>query len=228
MTKIKTRLVKIFSLGLVVMATLLSTASVWAEAKNIDIHTSDYGYGDYTVRARGVGYGGVYDEDLVTFHYYPVTASLSMDEDAERIYVDLDYKAYDPTSEDSGNVAKIVIYVYDQDGNQLDDLTTTVYPDQKRVPFGYGDKTASGSYTFKIYAYGKDGDLLYREPFVISTDYTIIPVPDTGGLFSGLNISKVDYLATGLIIFGVVAVSGFIFIARSNKKQSRLRSKRKR
>jgi hypothetical protein len=45
-------------------------------------------------------------------------------------------------------------------------------------------------------------------------------VPNTGGFFESLNVSKADYLATGLIIFFTVGLSGIVFIAK-NKRTSR-------
>lgn len=43
-------------------------------------------------------------------------------------------------------------------------------------------------------------------------------VPDTGSIFSDLNISRADYIVTGLVAFGVVTGFAFFLILRRNKR----------
>ena len=85
----------------------------------------------------------------------------------------------------------------------------------------------TGNYTVEITAYNAEGELLYGKPYYTSVYYEAIPVPDTGGMFVGLNISKTDYLITGLIIFSVTAVLGFVFVAKGRGNKNRLTARRK-
>ncbi len=88
---------------------------------------------------------------------------------------------------------------------------------------------------YSIHAYGYDNS----EPKVLIEDFynfkyseeeptptpTPIPVPNTGSTTdSKINLMQTDYLITGLIIFLLVGISGFIFISR-REKSSRKRRK---
>lgn len=222
MSNIKT---KILSLVLVAAAALgvaiLPQAEVFAD-KNIDINVSDYGYGEYLVTARGVGYSGVYDEDYVVFYYVPVVAEATKNDTIGGFDVGLTYSADDGTP-DTGEVAKLVINVYDSNGNLIQGLSpVTVLPPTTTVQLPFGDYgLESGTYTIAVSAYNSMGEELYK-PYEIQVYYEApsIPVPDTGGFMGNLNISKTDYLVTGLIIFGLVGIGGFAFIAKRGKKTS--------
>ena len=70
-----------------------------------------------------------------------------------------------------------------------------------------------------------DVDLKYDTAGVPDTDgegdkdKSDVDVPDTGGLFAGLNISKSDYLITGLAIFFLTGITGLFFIIRKKNKR---------
>lgn len=224
MTKTKIRIIKILSLALVMAATLVSAASTWA--KDIPIVASDYGYGEYVVKARGVGYNGVYDEDLVKFYYYPVNGELTEDENTGDYTVNLEYEEGDGTS--AGEVGSVIINVLDPDGNTVGPSPIRVEAPGKTASFNldeYG--LASGIYTVEIIAYSRDGEMLYKPIKIGEIDYKAIPVPDTGGFFQGLNISKLDYMLTGLIIFSLIGIGGAIFIAKRNKNSRTIRRRRR-
>lgn len=226
MTKTKMRIIKILSLALVMMATLLPTAGTWA--RDIDIPTTDYGYGEYVVKVRGVGYNGVYDEDLVRFYYYPVVGDITEDKDTGDYTVNLEYDADDGTDTHTGEVASVVINILDMNGNPVGPSPITVLAPNKTVSFNldeYG--LESGTYTVEATAYNRNGELLYKPIKIGEIDYEAIPVPDTGGFFQGLNISKLDYMLTGLIIFSLVGIGGVVFIAKRNNKNRRALGRRK-
>ena len=44
-------------------------------------------------------------------------------------------------------------------------------------------------------------------------------VPNTGGLFSILNISQKDFLISGLVIFGLVTAAGIVLMRRSSHRR---------
>lgn len=224
MKNIKNRLAALLGFVLVGMATL--AFGINASAKSIDIDVNSYGYGKYVVTARGIGYGGEPAEDYVTFYYLPLTAEVTEDENTKNYTLDLNYNPYEGTEESTGDVANIVINVYDADGNLVKELSPMqVTPPTTSVILPFGDYgLPSGTYKIVISTYDKDGNELY-EPYVITIDYEAksIPVPDTGGMLGNLNISKTDYLITGLIIFSLVGISGAIFIAKRGKATNRRR-----
>lgn len=235
MIKINSRITKILSLALVVIAGLGVTLMPQADtsAKDIPIAASDYGYGEYVVTARGVGYGGVTDEDYVVFYYYPAYAEVTENEEADGYDVDLFYNAYDGT-EDGGEVASLVVRVYDSEGNLIEGLSpVTVIPPTNKVTLSFGDHgLKTGTYTISVSSYDKDGKLLYKA-YTVNVDYDdgTVPVPstgtpDTGGLFQGLNISRTDYLVTGIGIFLVVGIAGAVFVAKSKKSARSSRRRR--
>ena len=202
-----------------------------ASAKTIDINASEYGYGKYIVSVKGVGYDGVYDEDSVLFYYLPVYARAEVDSVTGKHYVDMEYAAYEGEVEEGeelkGEVAKIIINVYDKDGVLVEALSPIeVLPPVTRVEIPFAAKEMpSGTYTISVSAYGIDGDELYK-PYVLTTEYKAAEVPDagapdTGGLFQNLNISKEDYLVSGLIVFFVLGIVAFGIVARNKKTTPR-------
>lgn len=202
-----------------------------ASAKTIDVDASEYGYGKYIVTVKGVGYDGVYDEDSVLFYYLPVYATVNVDDITGKHYVNLEYAADDGEAEDgevlTGEVAKIVINVYDKDGKLIEALSPiTVLPPETSVEIPFATKDLpSGTYKISVSAYGADGNELYK-PYVLTTDYKAAEVPDagapdTGGLFHNLNISKEDYLVSGVVVFFVLGIVAFGVVARNKKTDQR-------
>lgn len=192
---------------------------------NFSIQASDYGYGNFVINIKGTGANGVYDEDQIIFHYLPLTADAAWDEGDGGYNVEMDYNAEDGSTGDTGDVASIVVNVYDENGNpvKIDGFPLTITPPDKDffVPFEDAD-LPSGKYTIEISSYDGNGGLLYN-PYIIVVDYKApetIPSPNTGGLFQNLNISKTDYLVTGLIIFTIVGVGGAAFINKRGRKGS--------
>ena len=223
MKKIRAKLIGAISVALMLASGLVAfLPSTDVSAKEIDIRTSEYGYGKYTVNVRGIGYDGVYDEDSVTFWYLPVYATITEDEDTGKQYIELDYEADDGTEESDGEVAKIVVNVYDEDGNLVKELSPmTILPPTMKAEISFaGTNLPSGTYTVQVSAYDKDGNLIYK-PYEFQFEYEAIAVPDTGGLFQNLNISKEDYLITGLLIFFVFGIVGLGIVMRSDKARKR-------
>lgn len=187
----------------------------------VNLSGENYGYGEYELVVEGIGYGGISDVDRFNFSYYPVAATLRKDEDSGLVYVDLDY---DTESED-GEVEKILINVYDENGN----LVTAISPIEvtapnKSVEIPFADNNlSSGKYTITVTAYDSEGTLLYKPYTLPAYEHTATPAPNTGAFFRDLNISRADYLITGLIAFFAFGIFGFVFIAKKQKKTSRRR-----
>lgn len=218
--KIKIAVASFFGLLALGLASLLPSTGVSA-AEIIEIHASEYGYGKYVVTAKGIGEQGVYDEDIVVFYYLPVAAQAEETED-ENVKLTLDYVADTGDDDTNGNVSTIEIKVYDENGNEITALSpvTVKAPTTSVIlPFSEHDLPA-GKYKFEIIAYDRDGEMIYQ-PYEFWFDYTVeedILVPDTGNFFEQLNISRGDYLITGLIVFISVALVGTLIITKTSKK----------
>ena len=131
---------------------------------------------------------------------------------------------------DEEKVDTIVINVYDEDGNLVEGLSPIVVEaPNKSVVIPFDDPNLdlpSGNYTLVVQAYNADGVELYRENSLvvyyekIEIPDTAVPdteAPDTGGFFRNFNISRTDYLLTGLTIFTIVGISGAVFISRRGR-----------
>ena len=228
MRQIKNKIIGMCGALLLVAAALVPVGSA-AATKDIYIAASDYGYGEYLVTLRGDGLDGVYDEDSVVFYYLPVYAEVT--EENGSYYLDVQYDA-DDGSEDpdmTGAIAKVEVNIYDANGKEVPFSPITITPPTTRVelPFAeYGME--SGDYKVVLKAYNRDGEQMGNEfTLTVTYDSGETPVPNTGGLTESMNISKTDYLITGLIIFGLVAIAGVMFIIRSDKCKESAKSRRR-
>ena len=225
MRQIKNKLIGMCGALLLAVAALVPVGS--AAAKDIDIDVSTYGYGKYVVTARGDALDGVFDEDLVVFYYLPAYAEVT--EENGNYYLDVQYDADDGSEdpETTGLVAKVGVNIYGEDGKEVPFSPITITPPTTRVelPFTeYG--LESGTYKIVVKAYDRYGNQLGNDyVFTVTYDSGETPVPNTGSLTGDMNISKTDYLITGLIIFGLVAIAGVLFIIRSDKSKTNAKSR---
>lgn len=183
-----------------------------------------FGYGKYTIRAKGIGATGITDEDLVSFNYVPVIAEAEEDEDTGKIYVNLDYDADDGTPEKDGKVAELLLEIYDENGEPVSSIPPirVKYPTTRvELPFSDND-LPSDTYTIIVTPFNRDDEQIYT-PSELDVDYSPVVVPDTGGLFKNLNISREDYLVTGLLIFFIFSIVGIGVIVRGDKNKTRKR-----
>lgn len=180
------------------------------------IDLSSYGYGKYVLSIRGVGQGDIPVEDSIAFTYLPVTGEVEEDDETGETYIDLDY------DDENSDIEEIEIKVIGPDGSVVTPLSPiTVTPPDTEVKIPFEDyKLPSGTYTIEIVAYDGEGEVLYKEYKTVAI-YEPIPVPNTGGVLKNLNISRADYLATGLIAFFMFGIFGTMFILRKQKKPSR-------
>ena len=195
------------------------------------------GYGEYVLTATGEGNDGVKDEQSVAFTFIPATATATANDKTGNVEVDLDYNGDDGISSDNNDVVTLVLNVYNDNGDLITPLSpVTVTAPETKVTLPFGDyDLPSGEYTIEVIAYNSENNELYKYYYTFVV-YKTMPVPDTGGdgdegasvpdtggLFNNLNISKSDYLITGLGIFFLVGISGAVFIAKSGKKTSKKR-----
>ncbi len=182
------------------------------------ISLNDHGYGTYTITATGVDESGVIDEDVKVFKYIPATADIDDSDEDGDIYIDLDYEP--------GVVCSADVNVY-LGGNlvappspiHVEAPTTRV-----KIPV---DGFATGDYTVITTAYNCPGEgedptpLPFPDTDTFHYDEEDIPVPDTGGLFMGLNISKTDYLLTAIIVFFAFAILALFIVIKGRKTNKR-------
>jgi len=200
---------------------------------NLDLSSDTYGYGDYVIRVSGEGADGVPVEDVINFSFWPVTGEVTENSDnTGNFTLDLDYVPDDGTATSEGEVASMEVNVYDENGNLVTPMSPIkVNAPATSVPIPAGDyNLAPGTYRVEIVAFDRDGNQLYA-PYV--TYFTvkaadIIPVPDTGTIAKDMNISRMDYLVTGLIIFALAAIAGIMVIVRKNSaKRTTAKSRRR-
>ena len=187
---------------------------------DIDLSGPGFGYGHYVITITGDHQSALPDEDSIEFSYYPVAGTVAEDDDSDNAILELEYD-YDEEDEDNNEIKEIIVVVKDEDGNPvpgIPPITVTPPEDTVVIPFGDNDMPG-GNYIIEITAYDDDGQI--ASAFVIEYEFIPTPVPNTGGLLIGLNVSKSDYLATGLIVFFLVGVAGIVAIVRSNKKSRR-------
>ena len=136
--------------------------------------------------------------------------------------------------DENGELVRIVkidpgtgtVYVYDADGNLIDTIPNGYVNGKLVVPM---DGLASGDYTIEIVYRDANGNIV-GIPYSAKANYTAkaTPVPDTGAFFQNLNISKEDYLITGLLIFFVFAVVGFGIVARGRRNKTKAHARKRR
>ncbi len=179
------------------------------------VDLSSYGFGNYTLTAKITGVGGVTFEDAVKFEYCAVIVEqIGTDEWGNPIV-----KIYA-----NPKVAGLTIPVYDENGKALAATplrvadhefdashiaTVTIPMDTYSAP--------AGDYLGLALPYDAADNLLKNYPFEFT--YTpVVKVPNTGLTLSNLNITKADYLLTGLVMFGAVAGFAIFLVARKSRR----------
>ena len=188
---------------------------------SLDLLAEDYGYGEYRVEIVGIGFNDIKDFETIEFAFYPVVGEANEAEDG-KVYLDLQYDT------ENENINTIGINIYDENGNLVNTLSPiTVNSPDMRVELPFAENNLpTGNYRIEITAYNAEGEALYK-PYITYYYYEMIPVPNTGTLFSNLNISRADYLVTGLIIFFVAAILGIVLVTKGKNSKSRLNRKRR-
>lgn len=194
-----------------------------------DQHLTNFGYGSYTITANGEdsSTGEQADPSSSSFAILPAYGEVGHEtapDGTETNYVNV---YYSPDGA-GGEVSEIEVIVYDKDGNELFRVGPVPASDDGRskiiLPFADYDLD-EGEYTIGIVSYDGEGNQL-AEPYTIAVSYNpeediVVPsTADTGGLFRNLNISRSDYLLTGLITFSIIAVVATAIITRNNRQKA--------
>ncbi|MBQ8985122.1 hypothetical protein IJ076_00990 [Candidatus Saccharibacteria bacterium] len=125
--------------------------------------------------------------------------------------------------DEDGNLDRVIIidretgtaYVYDKDGNLLYTIPDAYKDGKILIDL---DGLASGNYTAVITYKDANGKTIGNTK-TVKIKYEAgkaIIVPDTGSFFQGLNISRQDYLITGIIVFTVIGVVAFGIVKRNH------------
>ena len=185
-----------------------------------DLNSSeDLGYGDYVLTMTVTSQGSTV-ESIVSFRYAPLSISyIGSTENGDPI-VEVTY---------AENVASVDIQAYNESGAPLFDSPIN-YPVSNpgvagtlrvALPFlDYG--AASGDYT--ISAVGKDANGGVIDP-TAGPVYTTAPykspespeVPKTGDITKQLNMSRADFLITGLIGFGLFTALALYLLRKQRR-----------
>lgn len=186
---------------------------------NFTLDLNDYGgTGVYVFRSTITSETGTTKEDAVQFTYAAIDADQAdVKTDGTTVGFKVSYTA---------GIKSVAYQLRDANGNFIGDryITNTPTPNTGGTLNLSIDFTnlnlPSGTYTIYIEGYdGLDasGDLI--DTASVKFDYTApTPVtPGTGAIMSALNISRADYLITGLIGFVAISIVALIAIRRSKR-----------
>lgn len=197
---------------------------------SVPITLSDY-EADYKVTVKSYdAYGKFSSEDTTTFSYRAVSAEfkktpasngdpiidIEVNSEVAQVAVNVYNKAGDPLFVDKdGKEVPIVL--------SRDDIDPVTGKITKILPFA-DYNAANGPYTAVVIARNAAGN--YISMVTLDTVYTLVkPVdpnlpdtPNTGFTIGDLNISRVDYLITGLIVFGVVSMFALYLVYRKSRR----------
>lgn len=176
-------------------------------------------------------YGGT---GVYVFRSVITSSAATTKEDAVQFtYAAIDAKQEDVKAEDekvsfkvsySTGIKSITYQLRDASGNFIGEKYVANTPTPTTggslslsIDFG---KLSLGSGTYTIYIEGydeldADGKLI--DTASVKFDYIAPKVPDTGSIMSALNISRADYVITGLIGFVAISIVALIAIRRSKR-----------
>lgn len=205
-----------------------------SEAYPLDLLGTDYGYGEYKIVTKGIGFDGVTAEDTIAFSFYPVYSTLTDGEGDGSYNLKLYY------DEEAGDLAAIVVNVYDANGNLVEALSPAkVVPPADELNLAFAaNELPSGEYTIEIVGVDSEGEEL-SAPYTIKLTYNEkksddddggddssdtkedTPVaPGTGRFWGTGNISDSDILITALAVFVAAITVAVALIIRTKKDKA--------
>lgn len=170
------------------------------------LNFNDYGYGTFEFTVTGIGFDNVIDVDAIIIAYAPMTSEIVEDEETGIVSAIFDYN-------DDAAPDKITVTVFGSDG-VTPIYTTTVNPPTREVEIPFDDINGiiTGNYVVRVVGYDQDGGEIYTKDH--SYYYEAIPVPNTGSFLRELNVSREDFLITGLVMFFAISVVGVGIIVK--------------
>lgn len=189
---------------------------------NLDLTRFDSLDNNYKLIIRAIDGRGSINEDTVTFGYRAVTSQPEKPAENGDPQVEIEV---------TEKVDKVVVQVYDEDGNPIfvdkDGKEEPIILDRSDIgedgkilvplPFEkYG--VEPGNYTVVSVAYDKDGQVISMSTSDVKYTPNTPDTPNSGFTIGDLNISRVDYLVTGLIVFGTVAGFAIYLVCRKSRR----------
>ena len=190
------------------------------------------GYGSYKLEATTISIDGDERFDVLTFDYVPVVGKITADENGNPYVVVTEVSdEADLLVVKTSNGTVVGEKYVDLDGTSVGTLSVQALDSEIWIPLDLSQVGCQEQ--LYLYAYHIEADnsqtLLYSRPYLMTTTCPEVPdtgAPDTGGLFQNLNISKEDYLITGLIVFFVLGVVALGIVARNRKATVNNKKKR--
>jgi len=193
--------------------------------RSFSINLSSYGSqnGQYKLTTRAYDLqGNPRQSDVVTFGYTStVVTPQPKPEEGGNPTIDVDV---------NDDVDKVIIQIYDKDGKPIlvdkDGNETPIIVNKDELKDGnvlvelpleqYGVK--EGEYTITIDSYDKNGKQLSAKVTQVDYKPATPEIPNTGNLIGDLNISRLDYIVTGLIAFGLIAGFAVYLVLRKSRR----------
>ena len=187
---------------------------------NFKLDMNNYGGpGVYVFRSTITSSAGTKKEDAVQFIYAAISAN---QDDVVTTPTKVDF-----TVNYSAGVKSLKYVLRNSQGADI----TGMFTANTKAPEEGGSQVLSidltelgldaGEYTIYIEGYdGFDGGGELIDTASVNFRYSpdAPNVPDTGSLLSALNISRADYLITGLVCFTIISVLALVVIKKSHKK----------
>lgn len=193
---------------------------------NFDLDVAPYGFGEFVLHTSVTGLDNVTREtDTVSFAYSAMIIDTNQGVDDKNNPI--------VSVEIGSSIEKVVVAIFDKDGNPafVDENGNIVNIELNRsdidpatgkilvaLPFEkYGAK--AGTYAAVFSAYDKNNKLVSMQTAFIDYSPLTPDTPNTGMLSIGdLNISRVDYLVTGMIAFcAAVGLAVFLIFRKSRR-----------
>ena len=200
---------------------VVTTEGAATGTRSFNLNVDNYGgkFGDYILKAKANGSGTA--TDSVSFRIILFDFTVKGNEETTNNPI--------ITIEKNPDVYKALIQAFDKDGNAIFDepieqVLDTDADTDVTLPFAkYGVPT--GVYRVVATPYDKDGNIIDLNA-EHDVDYEVAPapeVPDTGGFFGALNLSRQDMISTGLALLFICGFFGILLIVKKNKNDNKRR-----
>ena len=205
---------------------------------SIDIALNpNLGYGEYDYTITATGWDGAFTEEHFSFLYAPFTMSAEQDPDTgETINVTVG-----PFADDVDTVQiyinGVLVATVDEPGTYKfspELVGGSIYDDAVYHVQLVGLHTQTdGEGNPVLDEHGNPvREILFRSPLgFLDVNFEALPTsptgtPDTGRFFKNLNVSKEDYLITGLIIFFIICTVALGIISRNHRANTKTRRRK--
>lgn len=198
---------------------IVSTDGAKTGNRSFNVNVENYGgkFGDYILSAKATGSGTAVDSvqfKVMSFDFYVK----GIEEETNNPIV---------TIPENPDVYKALFQVFDEEGNPIFDEPVEVVLERgsdtdATLPLAkYG--VPLGHYRIVATPYDEDSNIIdmnVERP----VDYAPVEapeVPNTGGFFGALNLSRQDMISTGLTLLVICGIFGIFFIVKRNKNEKR-------